>query len=202
MIAEPVTTRETKTRTESWTYDEVRAIDDDVQRELHDGEIYLMPSPVPEHQDIIGQLYLQLMAWARQHGGKAYLSPIDLYVSQTEYYIPDLVFYSARQLQEGAVPRGTKRLTMAPAIVVEVLSRSTARNDRTLKTRAYAKFGIPHYWILDPIAQTLEAFELIEGRYSLAGAIGADETYAPEAFAELQIVGAELFPGDATESQD
>lgn len=189
MIAEPLTTRKTRT----WTYDEVRAIDDDVRRELHDGEIYEMPSPIPEHQDIIGQLYLQIMIWARQHGGKAYVSPLDLYVSQTEYYIPDLVFYSAAQMQSGAVPRGTKHLTVAPSIVVEVLSRSTARNDRTLKTRAYARFGIAHYWIIDPVAQTLEAFELVDGRYALAGALGADESYAPAAFAALEIVGADLF---------
>ena len=200
MIAEPLTRRETKTRT--WTYDEVRGIDDDLLRELHDGKIYIMPSPIPEHQDIIGQHYLQIMLWARQQGGKAYVSPLDLYVSQTEYYIPDLVFYSAAQMQNNAVPRGTKRLTVAPTLAVEVLSRSTARNDRTLKTRAYARFAIPHYWILDPVAQTLEAFELIEGRYSLAGAMGADENYAPATFPGLEIVGTELFPGDTSSSQD
>ena len=193
MIAEPVTTRATQTRTESWTYDEVRAIDDDVRRELHDGEIYVMPSPNLKHQSIIGRLYLWLTLWAQQHGGKAYLSPVDLYVSATEYYIPDLVFYSAAQMQSGEVERDPNRLTIAPAIVVEVLSRSTARNDRTLKTRAYAKFGIPHYWILDPIAQTLEAFELIEGRYSLSGSLGEGETYAPAAFPELIIGADELF---------
>ena len=188
MIAEPFTTRKTK----NWTYDEVRAIDDEVQRELHDGEIYAMPSPILDHQSIIGKLYLFLSLWARARG-KAFLSPVDLYVSDAAYYLPDLVFYSAAQMQSGEVERDPKRLTVAPAIVVEVLSRSTTRNDRTLKTRAYATFGIAHYWIIDPAAQTLEAFELSDDRYALAGAIGAEETYAPAAFAELQVVGAELF---------
>ena len=195
MIAEPITKRKI------WTYDEVRAIDDDVRRELHNGEIYEMhegehcemPSPNLKHQSIILQLAIRLTEWARAHGGKAFLSPIDLYVSQTEYYIPDLVFYSGEQMQSSTVEADPNRLKIAPTIVVEVLSRSTARNDRTIKTRAYADFGIPHYWILDPIAQTLEAFELFEGRYALAGAIGADETYAPAAFEGLNIVGAELF---------
>lgn len=193
MIAEPLTTRKI------WTYDEVRAIDDDVRRELHDGEIYEMPSPNLNHQSIIGQLYLLLALWAQQHGGKAYLSPVDLYVSETEYYIPDLVFYTAAQMQSGEVERDPNRLKVAPSIVVEVLSPSTARNDRTLKTRVYASFDITHYWIIDPVAQTLEAFELFEGRYALAGAMGADETYAPTAFEGLTIEGAELF-ADAPES--
>ena len=198
MIAEPLTTRKTKT----WTYDEVRAINDDVRRELHDGEIYVMPSPNLKHQKLILRLAVRLTEWARAHGGEVYLSPVDLYVSPTNYYIPDLVFYSAAQMQSGEVERDPNRLKIAPAIVVEVLSRSTARNDRTLKTRAYARFGIAHYWILDPVAQTLEAFELIDGRYSLAGAMGADETYAPPAFSGLEIVGTELFPGNETNSQD
>ena len=198
MIAEPLTTRKTKT----WTYDEVRAINDDLRRELHDGEIYVMPSPNLKHQSIIGQLYLWLTEWARAHGGKAYLSPVDLYISETEYFIPDLVFYSAEQMQNGEVERDPHRLKIAPAIVVEVLSRSTARNDRTLKTRAYARFEIPHYWILDPVAQTLEAFELVDGRYALAGAIGADEVYATSAFPGLEIVGVELFPDQSSPTRD
>ncbi len=196
MIAEP------QSIPRAWTYDEVRDINDDVRRELHDGEIYVMPSPNLKHQSIILYLAVLLTQWARAHGGKVYLSPVDLYVSPTEYYIPDLVFYSAAQMRNGEVERDPNRLKIAPAIVVEVLSRSTARNDRTLKTRAYANFGIEHYWIIDPVAQTLEAFELIQGRYSLAGAMGADESYAPPAFAGLEIVGAELFPDDSVSSQD
>lgn len=184
-----------------WTYNEVRALNDDVRRELHDGEIYVLPSPNLKHQTLILQLAIRLTEWARVHGGKIFLSPVDLYVSPTEYYIPDLVFYSAQQMQSGEVERDPNRLKTAPSIVVEVLSRSTARNDRTLKTRAYARFGIEHYWIIDPIAQTLEAFELVKGRYALAGAMGADETYAPSAFEGLQIVGVELFP-DAPDSEN
>ena len=191
MIAEPLTTPLTTRRT--WTYDEVCDINDDVQRELHDGEIFAMPSPTLNHQDIILNLAFLLKLWARQHGGKAYLSPVDLYVSPNEYYIPDLVFYSAAQMQNGAIERDPKRLTVAPQIVIEILSPSTARNDRTIKTRAYARFGIEHYWIIDPGAQTLEAFELREERYTLAGAIGADETYQPEGFENLIIPAEELF---------
>lgn len=189
MVAEPLTKRKI------WTYDEVRAIDDDVLRELHDGEIYEVPSPTLNHQDLIGRLYLLLMSWARQHGGKAYLSPVDLYVSQTECYIPDLVFYSATQMQSGEVERDSKRLRVAPTLIVEILSPSTARNDRTTKTRAYANFGVAHYWILDPVAQTLEAYELSESRYALAGAIGAGESYAPATFPDLTIVADEFFHG-------
>lgn len=191
MIAEPIA--KPIANRKIWTYDEVSEIDDDVQRELHAGEIYPMPSPTLNHQSLILRLAILLTKWARAHGGKAYLSPVDLYVSPTEYYIPDLVFYSAAQMQSGEVERDPKRLTLAPQLIIEILSPSTARNDRTLKTRAYANFGIEHYWIIDPRAQTLEAFELSDGRYFVAGSIAESEVYAPAAFPNLQISGAELF---------
>lgn len=192
MIAEPLTTRKTKT----WTYDEVRAIDDDVRRELHDGEIYEMPSPTYNHQRIVTRLAEFLNVWARTHsGGEATVSPLDMYVSETTYYIPDLIFYSGEQMEVIEAEEDLKNLHLAPHLVAEVLSPSTARNDRALKMRTYASFGIAHYWILDPVAQMLEAFELSDGRYASAGAIGAGETYQPTAFAELSIEANALFPG-------
>ena len=39
MVAQPLKTRRI------WTYNEVRAIDDEVRRELHDGELFEMLSP-------------------------------------------------------------------------------------------------------------------------------------------------------------
>ncbi len=110
MIAEPLTQRRI------WAYDEVREIDDDVRRELHDGEIYEMPSPLVNHQSIILRLAILLSEWARANGGRVYLSPVDLYVCETTYYIPDLVFYSAAQMASGEVERDPRRLTVAATV--------------------------------------------------------------------------------------
>ncbi len=189
MIAEPLT------KSRIWTYDEVREIDGDVRRELHDGEIYEMLSPTVNHQRIITRLAEFLNVWARrQGGGEATVSPVDLYISERTYYIPDLVFYSGAQMQSAEMAGDLKNLRLAPLLVAEILSPSTARNDRTLKTRAYADFGIVHYWIVDPVAQILEAFELRENRYFLAGTLAAEESLSFAAFPDLEIRGAELFP--------
>jgi Uma2 family endonuclease len=178
MIAEPIT----QTR-KIWTYDEVAPYEiDGVRRELHDGEIYEMPSPTLLHQTIVGQLYFFLRVWAQQNGGKPIVSPIDLYVSSTRYYIPDLVFYSAQTLQNGDVSSDGRKLTVAPDLVIEVLSDSTARNDRVTKVNAYAAFGITHYWLVDPRERTLEALELRNGFYSVVAALSEEETFAPASF--------------------
>jgi Uma2 family endonuclease len=176
-----------------WTYEEVSAIEDDVRRELHDGEIFEMPSPSLSHQDIILRLALLFSLWAREFGGRAYISPVDLVLSPRLYFIPDFVFYSAEQLATGEVLRDPKRLTVAPVLIVEVLSETTARNDRVRKLHAYAQFGVANYWIVDPVQHTLEAFELHEGLYQIIAAHEEGETFAPAAFGNLRINLNELF---------
>ena len=196
MIAEPIA------KPRIWTYDEVRAINDDVRRELHDGEIYVMPSPIPTHQRIVTRLAGFLNTWAQQSGGEAIVSPLDMYVSETTYYIPDLIFYSGPQMEIIDLDLEIKNLRLTPHLVVEVLSPKTASNDRTLKTRAYADFEIAHYWIIDPIARTLEAFELVENRYFLAGTLAGTGTLTLPSFANLELRGADLFPGASASSSD
>lgn len=176
-----------------WTYDKVSAIEDDVRRELFDGEIFEIPSPVLSHQDIILRLALLFSLWARQHGGKVFISPLDLYVAPQRYFIPDFMFYDAAQMANGEVERDPKRLTIAPALIVEVLSESTARHDRVRKLRAYAEFGVANYWIVDPAQHTLEAFGLRDGLYQIVAAHEGEETFASAAFPELQIALGELF---------
>ena len=48
----------------------------------------------------------------------------------------------------------------APDLVVEVLSKSTQKNDREVKFEDYAAHGIGEYWIIDPTRQTVELFSL------------------------------------------
>lgn len=49
----------------------------------------------------------------------------------------------------------------APDFVVEILSKSTTKNDRTIKHQDYAAHGIREYWIIDPNRQTVDQYILI-----------------------------------------
>ena len=46
----------------------------------------------------------------------------------------------------------------APDLVVEVLSPSTAQNDRGHKKEVYAKCGVREYWIVSPDNKSVEIY--------------------------------------------
>jgi Uma2 family endonuclease len=53
-----------------------------------------------------------------------------------------------------------------PEVIVELLSPSTARNDRTVKKDLYARvFRTPEYFLQDPDQVKLEGFRLVGGTY-------------------------------------
>lgn len=57
-----------------------------------------------------------------------------------------------------------------PKFVAEVLSRSTAKRDRTIKFKAYERLGVDEYWIVTP-SGIIETYYLDNGKYAL------NETY-------------------------
>jgi len=77
-------------------------------------------------------------------------------------YEPDLVFFSQPKAK---LIRADTLLHPVPDFVVEVLSPSTADNDRGVKFEDYAAHGVGEYWIADPARETLEQFLLKDGAY-------------------------------------
>jgi len=55
----------------------------------------------------------------------------------------------------------------APDLIVEILSPSTASNDRGHKKDIYEKCGIPEYWIISSKEKSVEVYLLRNGRYVL-----------------------------------
>ena len=55
----------------------------------------------------------------------------------------------------------------APDLLVEILSPSTARNDRMRKKDVYAASGVLEYWIVSPEEQSIEVYLLRDGAYTL-----------------------------------
>ena len=54
-----------------------------------------------------------------------------------------------------------------PDVIVEILSKSTAKNDRGEKKTIYERiFQTPEYFLFDPDTHVVEGYRLVDGRYS------------------------------------
>ena len=62
-------------------------------------------------------------------------------------------------------PITTKWVEITPALIAEVLSPSTQKNDQTFKRSLYAEQGVNYYFIVDPGSQKIEALKLNDGEY-------------------------------------
>lgn len=186
---------ELKTEKQSWTYSELLALDDERRIELYDGEIFEMGSPTLWHQGLILRLAMLLELWARENNaGKVYLSPVDLYISERQFLIPDLCFYTRERMENERIEREDGRCLVAPPdLVVEIISPSSVLNDRSRKTKIYADFGVRNYWIIEPELKTIDAFALENNRYWLAGSFTEEDTLESALFPGLQISLAALF---------
>lgn len=166
-----------------WTYDEV-SHDEEHPVECYDGELFDMSSPTIRHQTIVGQLYAALLLWSREHGGRVFVSPIDLLVAPSQFLVPDLCFYAAARAGQRIEREDGRCLVAPPDLIVEVVSPSTARNDRVRKIRIYADFKVENYWIIEPERGTLEAFRLQDQTYFLQNG-----------FTDEDVLKSPLFPG-------
>ena len=64
---------------------------------------------------------------------------------------------------------------IAPDWVCETISDSTRELDLNGKRPVYAREGIPHLWLVDPVDRTLEAFELHDGQWLRIASVKDDE---------------------------
>lgn len=85
--------------------------------------------------------------------------------------VPDIAGWRRERM---LTPPMDHRFTVVPDWVCEILSPSTARKDRVLKLRIYAQLGVPHCWLLDPLARTLEVLELRDDGHWLVAATFVD----------------------------
>ena len=81
----------------------------------------------------------------------------------------------------------TAYFALAPDWVCEILSPSTASLDRVKKLAIYAREQVPHAWLIDPLARTLEVLRLENGRWTILATHAGSEVVRAEPFTEIAI---------------
>ncbi len=137
--------------------------------ELINGTAYVREPPAPSrfHQELVGEIYLQVRLALDGKELAVYVAPFDVRLpvdGERDELIdtvvqPDvLVVGDLRKLDE----RGMRG---APDWVAEVLSPSTASHDKVTKLPVYERAGVREVWLVDPIERTLDIYRLQDGRY-------------------------------------
>jgi Uma2 family endonuclease len=159
--------------------------------ELFDGEVYMVPPPNVWHQNVVVKLSRVLDTHVtRENLGWVFVAPTGLILTQENYVEPDLIFVSTER-HTLITKRGIEGV---PDLVVEVLSPSTRRRDLRAKFQLYARFGVPHYWVVDSEGRNLVAFELRGAAYAEVAAHGEREVFRPSLFPGLEISLPDLWP--------
>lgn len=159
------------------TYEDYVTLPNDGRRyEILEGELAVTPAPSPKHQAVLGHLFVLLYGFVVPSGmGRVFVAPIDVILSATTVVQPDLV-YVARERENLITQRGIEG---PPDLVVEILSSTTSRADRTTKLQLYGRHGVQHYLLIDPDAETLEACRLEGGAYTVTAALSGSVTFEP-----------------------
>jgi Uma2 family endonuclease len=179
------------TQNNRWTYADIEALPDDGNRyEAVDGELWVTPPPNEPHARFSSSLLASLYAHVKARRlGRVYVEGLGVWLDDEAFVIPDLVFVANDRLP-GLSQRGMEG---APTLVVEILSPSTRKRDLGVKRDAYAARGVPHYWVVDPVAKSLESFVLDGGVYRSALRAAAGETVGPPPFPDLRLDLGDVF---------
>jgi Uma2 family endonuclease len=142
-------------------YDQIREGD---KVEFINGEI-IYHSPVRlRHDNASGNLYRLLSSYVSLHD-LGYVGHEKLMISLSRNdYEPDICFFSA---EKAAGFEPDQMRFPAPDLIVEVLSASTAANDRGIKFDDYAAHGVAEYWLLEPATEGVEQYRLNGQAYEL-----------------------------------
>lgn len=135
---------------------------DPVREERINGKFVAMsPRPAYNHNRIAFRIAHIFETYLHGRKCTALADGTDLYLSDDDWFIPDMMVVCDREKIQKDGVHG------APDLVVEVLSPSTAKNDRTYKKDVYAKCGVKEYWIVSPENKSVEVYYQKDGQLEL-----------------------------------
>ena len=142
------------------SYEDILALPEHLVGEILAGELHTHPRPAPRHARAYSALgYLVGGPFDGGRGGPGgwwILDEPELHLG-ADIIVPDIAGWRRERLP--TLP-DTAWFELAPDWACEILSPATARTDRAVKIPIYAREGVPHLWLVDPDARTLEVYRL------------------------------------------
>lgn len=150
--------------------------------QLLDGCLIRDAAPTYGHQDLVGKIYLELVAQLDRR--RVVLAPTDVVIDQLNVLQPDVCVVSKP-------PPSTESDVGIPILAFEVHSPGTRKRDRSIKSVKYLAAGVAEVWLVDPVARTLTVRATRGSRVYR----GADRARS-QALQDVEFVPRDLFSDD------
>lgn len=156
--------------------------------EFTDGVIEVLPMPTRDHQVILAFLYELLLLLLRPRGGKVLFAPLRVQVRPGKFREPDII-----ALQDAHDPRNQNEYWLGADLVIEIVSPDRPARDTEEKPLDYAEAGIPEYWIVNPITETITVLVLEGVAYTEYGVFGRGDLAVSKLIAGFTVRVDEVF---------
>lgn len=126
---------------------------EDYQRsELIDGKVMMMSPAATNHVLISNNISYLFTHYLKGKSCTPIADGVTVYLTEKDHFVPDFMVVCDRDKLKGDGVHG------APDLVVEVLSPSTVKRDRTHKKDVYGRCGVREYWLVSPADKTVEVY--------------------------------------------
>lgn len=128
----------------------------DGRLELIEGELFEMPPPSEEHEDVAGNAFSLLCEYVRPRRlGKVHLAPgFIIRTDPDTVRAPDVAFTRGRDFSERS--RGYHR--KVPDLVLEIVSTHDRHSEVQRKALMWLAAGASRVWVLDPPSRTITVY--------------------------------------------
>jgi Uma2 family endonuclease len=153
--------------------------------EFENGEVIPMARPHGQHQRVMKRLLGLLDDHILENRLGEVWPEIDVDLTETLTYVPDLVYLGQEHLDRYSEKDG--RIHGAPDLVIEIISPSTSSRDYVRKLKVYFEVGVPWYWLVEPDTFSIAEFCASPEGYLCTATVGTGEIFRPRLFPGLEI---------------
>jgi Uma2 family endonuclease len=185
------------------TYEDPYRIPEESTGEIIDGELIVTPRPSRKHGFCVTALETAVTApyqfgQGAGPGGWIYIIEPEIGLGE-DIVVPDLAGWKRERFP---FQEKVNWISVAPDWVCEILSLSTFRNGKVKKMPLYARHGVYHIWLIDPVATSMDVFRLEPAGWLLLASSAGNDKVRAEPFHEIEISLQDLWIGSLQQSDN